>query len=412
MPVAAAFDSVQALNEYTCLDNTRVELLSHITAWRSDPDSERVLWLRGLPGTGKSSIARSIAERILGNEGGLGASFFFSTNKEECCDPKKLFPTMAYHLTMNLERNRQYALAHLIRCSVINNPDIQDKPIERQWEALIRDPLSTLDRDSLPRPSLLLVIDALDECNSQVDIMEIIRLLAESKVKGLRILLTSRPQVPVTGVFKSSSNIMREVDLNDTAKFPVKDNIFRFLKAKLNNIETRASLSIKEGIEWPENPEVTLKMLAELSDPLFEFASTAYRYIVSAGSTHVAEYRLFGILNNPTEIGQDSPSRKLHSLYNRLMQDIVGDQPKGLLSTTVGPIAVLQDSLSISAIANLVGENKDIYSNRLSSFRPVLDIPTTNDIPVRIHHQTFKDFLFSAEHCGTSVGIEEFSCNI
>jgi hypothetical protein len=68
-----------------------------------------------------------------------------------------------------------------------------------QWRQLVFQPLSKLNSNfSFSR--LLLVVDVLDECGSHEDIQAIVRLLAEArllKTVRLRILLTSRPEIPI-----------------------------------------------------------------------------------------------------------------------------------------------------------------------------------------------------------------------
>jgi hypothetical protein len=57
--------------------------------------------------------------------------------------------------------------------------------------------------------SYIMVIDALDECEGETDIQIILRLLAEArslKNVSLRILITSRPEVPIRYGFRQISN--------------------------------------------------------------------------------------------------------------------------------------------------------------------------------------------------------------
>ena len=56
-----------------------------------------VFWLNGLAGTGKSTIAQTIAERAFA-EGRLGASFFCSGAVEDRSDLQLIFPTLAFQL--------------------------------------------------------------------------------------------------------------------------------------------------------------------------------------------------------------------------------------------------------------------------------------------------------------------------
>ncbi|KAF9645834.1 hypothetical protein BDM02DRAFT_3069602, partial [Thelephora ganbajun] len=55
-----------------CLKGTRGTVLDEIEAWTRDFDKPSVYWLNGLAGTGKSTIAQTIAERIFA-DGRLGA---------------------------------------------------------------------------------------------------------------------------------------------------------------------------------------------------------------------------------------------------------------------------------------------------------------------------------------------------
>jgi hypothetical protein len=51
-----------------------------------------------------------------------------------------------------------------------------------------------------PLSPLLIVVDALDECEREVEVRAILQLLAEARCLGgirLRVLLTSRPETPI-----------------------------------------------------------------------------------------------------------------------------------------------------------------------------------------------------------------------
>ena len=69
-----------------CLEGTRVALLDDIGKWTKDWTRPPIFWLDGLAGTGKSAIARTVAERC-DAVGDLGASFFFpgASDDEHSC---------------------------------------------------------------------------------------------------------------------------------------------------------------------------------------------------------------------------------------------------------------------------------------------------------------------------------------
>ena len=66
----------QEANRHKCLDGTRVDLLQQIREWASSSDSPNIFLLTGIAGTGKSTIARTIAEEFETKKN-LGCYIFF-----------------------------------------------------------------------------------------------------------------------------------------------------------------------------------------------------------------------------------------------------------------------------------------------------------------------------------------------
>ena len=76
----ASFDSFHSQhNARLCLPETRIAILEDICTWIEGLDSgdKSIFWLNGMAGTGKSTVARTIAHKYAGLNK-LGASFFFS----------------------------------------------------------------------------------------------------------------------------------------------------------------------------------------------------------------------------------------------------------------------------------------------------------------------------------------------
>jgi len=59
-------------NRRGCLRGTRESVLNEIGLWIKDFSKSPVFWLNGLAGTGKSTIAQTVAERVFA-DGHLGA---------------------------------------------------------------------------------------------------------------------------------------------------------------------------------------------------------------------------------------------------------------------------------------------------------------------------------------------------
>ena len=84
-------------NRRGCLKGTRDAVLTEIESWAKDFDQSQIFWLNSLAGTGKSTIAQTIAERLFA-EGLLGASFFCSRDFEDRSNLQLIFPTIAFQL--------------------------------------------------------------------------------------------------------------------------------------------------------------------------------------------------------------------------------------------------------------------------------------------------------------------------
>ncbi|KAM3075289.1 hypothetical protein ACMFMG_007269 [Clarireedia jacksonii] len=203
LPEADSFDLQQDL---TCLPNTRVDLLQEIYHWADGKDERFIFWLNGLAGTGKSTIARTIAQRY-NKEKRLGASFFFSRVSGDISHASKFITSLAEQLTSNIP-----SLQHYISDTITERSDITSQSLRDQWQQLVLRPLSRLNGSS-SLFSYVLVIDALDECDNENDIRMILQLLAtarELKTVQLRIFLTSRPEIPIRTGFNQIPNTERQ----------------------------------------------------------------------------------------------------------------------------------------------------------------------------------------------------------
>jgi ABC-type glutathione transport system ATPase component len=147
-----------------------VDLLKEIEEWSTDPSSKCIVWLNGMAGTGKSTIARTVA-RKLDTERRLGASFFFSRDSVDLNNADRFLTTLAFQLTRVSPNLKDY-----ICNAITDRQDINTVALQDQWKELIFKLLKKSSDNLLSSSPLIFVIDALDECNSK-DIREIVRLL-------------------------------------------------------------------------------------------------------------------------------------------------------------------------------------------------------------------------------------------
>jgi hypothetical protein len=129
--IDAEFESFSDRDEVECLQGTRTELLHQIMEWAFSPSSKSIFWLKGMAGTGKSTISRTVA-RSAKNRNQLGASFFFKRGEVDRGNAKKFFPTLTRRLILwrpELRPGVQKALD--------DDPDIASKSLWEQFDKLL-----------------------------------------------------------------------------------------------------------------------------------------------------------------------------------------------------------------------------------------------------------------------------------
>ncbi|KAL3432933.1 hypothetical protein BDV09DRAFT_117805 [Aspergillus tetrazonus] len=154
----AAFDSYANKHD-ECLPGTRHELLSQIEQWANSQHGKCIFWLKGAAGTGKSTVARTVAIRLKQKKR-LGASFFFKRGDGVRGNAKRLFTTIVQQLV-----DRFPQLANDVQKAVQADYNISEKALEGQLNTLLLQPLLSVN---LKEPiTTVIVIDALDECESE-----------------------------------------------------------------------------------------------------------------------------------------------------------------------------------------------------------------------------------------------------
>ena len=149
-----------------------------------------------MAGTGKSTIARTTAESFA-NQRLLGASFFLKRGKGERGNATQFFTTIATDLMVRVPEIRPS-----IRKAIDGDLGICNKDLKDQFKKLLLQPLSEVA--SLQPLELVIVIDALDECERDKDTREILQLLPRTKdlklVSRTAALLRWSWRVPVWDV--------------------------------------------------------------------------------------------------------------------------------------------------------------------------------------------------------------------
>jgi hypothetical protein len=375
-----------------CLEGTRVELLSDITSWTEDRAASCIFWLSGVAGSGKSTVARTIATQFY-QKGQLGAAYFFSRDEERASRAGSIVSTMAFQLTQQFP-----AVGHYIRKAIEKEPNMATMSLKHQWEKLIISPIresrnSKLDSSTIS--TMLFVIDALDECQDKDDVILIPALLAmaQSLHDGqLRILVTCRQESYIDRSFRRIPKESKQhIVLHEVNREHVDHDIHLFLKHELSDRLDLAILS------------TDIDRIVEAAAGLFIFAATVCRYIEKGRLR--ARKRLSEILGNLSSRFL-SP---LDQLYNQALKDSISmndDQDEdekeeivGLFRKLAGAMVTLANPLTISAISQLLEVPLDEARDMLESLRAVLNVPKDDRRAVRVFHKSFHDFLLDEKRC-------------
>ncbi|KAK6605130.1 Vegetative incompatibility protein HET-E-1-like protein 7 [Botrytis cinerea] len=387
LPIAknATFDSYQDEHDARCLLGTRVELLKQISGWAEDPKGKCIFWLNGMAGTGKSTISRTVAQSFEENNQ-LGASFFFKRGEGDRGTASKFFTTIAHQLVV-----KQPQLVQSLNKAIDLDPRIFDKSLAKQFEQLIFKPLTELN--SSPQ-TLVLVIDALDECEREEDIGVILRLLTQVRNIAsmcLRIFVTSRPDLPVRLGFQEMSDAAhQDCVLHEITHATIERDIFMYLDHEFAKIRTKNKIL---AVNWPG--QESIQALVQMAIPLFIFAATACRFIADPvwnpeeQLEAILQYRMVENMSNFDRTYRPILEKHFTTQTTKKQRQTLIQQFKEI----VGAIVILADPLSIVSLARLLDVKKDYIERRLQFLHSVLDIPSSEDAPVRLFHLSFRDFL-------------------
>ncbi|KAJ5246333.1 hypothetical protein N7468_001316 [Penicillium chermesinum] len=410
----ARFDSFDDQHKPCCLEGTQVDTLQQIQAWLESTDSEAMYWLAGMAGTGKSTISRTVASACchrtpLGNQTAfpenvfLGGVFFFDKNEGDRSTARKLFTTLCKCLTEHLP-----GIKSDVSDYISSHPNIGNESISSQWKNLILDPLQKFDKKNLVSFTLVLVIDALDECESEDDIGIMLQLFSQVHILStisLRFFVTSRPEATIQSSFDSVVDVavlrkeLQKVALSIGTGNSV-DDITRFLLHGIEQIAQRHSLTMG----WPGKENV--QKLSFKSDGLFIYAATACRFLGESRITrNQRDARLKSILEG--KVNEKSPQGNLDKMYMQILEtSVTGDaideereQLCELFRNIVGALINLVEPLSMDHLANLLSLEFSDVSEILERLYSVLSFGENRTSPVTLVHLSFRDFLLDEHRC-------------
>jgi len=376
-----------------CLKGTRKDVLLQIERWLMDEQDQRVFWLNGLAGTGKSTIAQTFAE-ISFADGKLGASFFCSRDFEDRSNLQAIFPTLAFQLAYRYPQFREQLL-QVLRA----NPDIGRETICSQLEKVIIGPFKAT------RIPTLIIIDALDECKDEEPASALLSVLSRytNEIPQVKFFITGRPELRIRSGFRLESlrPITEVLKLHDVERSLVDGDIKLFFRIRLTEIaKSRSDCDLAE--DWPSSYDIDI--LCKKAAGLFIYASTVVKFVAS--QYHIPTERLTLIILLPQSTAHEGKSG-IDLLYTQVLdqgfRDADSDEQElySRFKFVVGAVLLIFHPLSRKALSDLLKNcgTPSRISNTLRSLHSLLLVPNNEVDPIRIFHKSFPDFLTDPGRC-------------
>lgn len=366
-----------------CMAGTRVGVLSKFVAWvKNDPMS--IFWLAGMAGTGKTSIAVSLCRMLREDPAVLLAGGYFcsrSAGSIARTDVRRILPTLA---TLLAGRSQEFAEA--LAKELEKDPNVGHKPLVEQFGALLHRPLATLAPSSHP---IIFLIDALDECGSENELAELLRLLADFKCDvNVKFILTSRPEMHIRGTPISNPLNNTILQLHTISLEEVTSDIRLYITVTLDDLASKATWYTDHDIE----------QLVALSNGLFIFASTVLKYVLHRSEDEDRQDRLRKVTSGV--IIRTTATSTIDNIYELILadasrSDTVDEDELERMKQILACILTARISLSVAALAELIGVTPGRLRGSLERLHSLIYLPANNGLPgLRTLHASFGDYLF------------------
>ncbi|KAF1942824.1 hypothetical protein EJ02DRAFT_487903 [Clathrospora elynae] len=329
LPIAkgVSFSSHTEEHNARCLPNTRTALLNDINSWAMDKNGTSIFWLSGMAGTGKSTIARTVAQSFAEADQ-LGGSFFFKKGEGERGNASRFFSTIALDLIAY-----EPGMLPGVRKALDEDSALSEKALKDQFQKMILQPLLGLLQATPQASARVVVIDALDECERDENIQAILQLLARTQdilPVSIRVLVTSRPELHdlvelAVPLFIYAATVCRYVGTAGGDPEEYLDKVLKYRKATFSHLD-RTYLSVLDHLlaaqededkeDWLAKFQELVGSIVILKSPL-SIASLARLLKILRRKIRYRLDPLHSVLNIPND--ESCPVRLLHLSFREFL---------------------------------------------------------------------------------------------
>ncbi|KAF5347992.1 hypothetical protein D9756_010129 [Leucocoprinus leucothites] len=375
-----------------CMEGTRERILSDVDNWFADFDKSNVLWIRGFPGVGKSTLASSIVSRLRAQRR-LGSYFVFDRAKVTAATPNVLWRCVAYDIASRYPSARRCIVERLKDEEV----EVNSSNIKTLFRYLIEEPLLESE-DDIPRGRLpIVVIDGLDECGGhqgrqsedREDLLDTLKRWPRLS-RLFKLVVTSRYEDDIYHTL-SKISITLDISSGTTVGSQASEDIHTFLVHRFRKIAQSYANSLPK--DWPG-----LDVIAELTRRaagLFIWAKTVTEFI----SSGEPQSQLNEIMNHSLEMGN------MAVLYSRILETsfrMPSIQVLDAFNSIVGTMVLAKRPLRRAEYIELLKIQPSMLDFIRKGLRSVMDPGNT----LRFTHQSFVDFLLTSDKCPSDFVID------
>jgi hypothetical protein len=386
---AAWYSSAESANlrRNGCTPKTRIGLLTDMKGWAYDNHNEKIYWLNGMAGTEKTTIAYTLSDE-LHKDRKLAASFFCSRQLPSCRDENLILPTIAYQLA-RFSRPFRSALSAVLE----THPDVHSRQLSEQFEGLIAGPLQVV-KETMPG-DLVIVIDALDECDMQDGVDRVLDMLISHALSlPIKFFVSSRPEPKILNRMQSQKNkdVPFQLRLHDLDQSIVRADITMYLTTELDYMNLSAA---------------QLDILITQAGVLFIYAATMARYI-QAGDHSRSPERLEEVLEAPSALSAEDST--IDALYTMILgaafdNATLRKRDKEHMMLVLHTVICAQEPLAVAEMAKLLNMSGErLVRAALSPLLSVLSIAETTGTVTTLH-ESFPDYVLDQNRS------ERFHCN-
>jgi hypothetical protein len=346
-----------------CMKGTRLAVLNEARNWAMEDQVAQIFWLNGVAGSGKSTVAKHLAEEWK-SKSCLAGRFFFSRDAEEIRTPKFFFSTIAQQGLSCIGPAARTAVA----LGVQKLLDPVSASLEEQCSNIFDAPLQVIERNTV------LVLDALDECDSRT-CQQLLRILLPrlSNLPRLKVFLTSRPELHI--------------------RDGLEDHAPQILSFRIDAPENQKDIELYmiNSLQRLSLPDEQVGRLVERAGGLFIWAKTVCELLQNARGDRN------GFIRRVLAEG----IRQMDPIYQIALEQVIrNNQLEESVEAYMNVLKVIvaaYEPLSPNIISRLLGISDCMEI--VSDLRSVIECHDADD-PVRFLHPTFREFLLNSTLCG------------